>query len=361
LNSGAAAELFIYNDISWLGTTADQFRSDLKLVGDKPLLVRINSQGGNPVDAVAIYNLLASRRNTTTRVDGMAASAASIIAQAGNPRQIATNAWLMIHEPIVASASGNESDMRAAAESLAAVKTGMAQTYAKRSGKSLAEVQQLMAAETWYTGQQALDAGFADEVVDSIELSASTRLDPKAVSHFKNAPPQLIVTHDLGLPPAATNKENDFMATFAEFLNSWKPGPSDREQRLVKILAKAQVDPEALLGEKDDDGLTRAIEAFKAHAVAEEVVRRETVQASLDSVMAGLVSAGVTVDLTKLTELAAAIQARLDAIASRKMVTLAASRGIPAQATAAGAVNGATAGAPPTYTQQCVEAKAQAA
>jgi len=361
LNAGPTAELFIYNDIAWYGTSADQFRSELQAIRPKPLLVRISSNGGDPIDATAIYNLLASRKNTTTRVDGMAASAASIIAQAGSPREIVSNGWLMIHEPVVVAA-GNEATMRSAAQALSVVKAGMVQTYAGRSGKSPEEIQALMAAETWYTAEQAKANGFVDTVVDSLGVQAAFSFDPQALAKFKNVPPAVLATLSNSKPPVCgsspqlINNDATLMSKLSEFLNSFKPGPSEREQKLVRLLAKADCDPEALISSDGDEGLHRVIEAAITSGTAAEKTRRETVEANLGKIAGALTASGIQFDPEKLETLGASIQARVDQIASRKMVTAAASRGFAPVATQPGETNGARATAR-TYTEQCVEAR----
>jgi len=350
LNAGPTAELSIYNDIAWYGTSAEQFRAELQAIGPKPLLVRISSNGGDPIDATAIYNLLASRKNTTTRVDGIAASAASIIAQAGSPREIVSNGWLMIHEPVVVAA-GNEAAMRSAAQALSVVKAGMVQTYAGRSGKSPEEIQALMAAETWYTAEQAKANGFVDTVVDSLEMQAAIRFEPQALAKFKSIPAAVMATY--GLPPQQPN--NDVMSKLSDFLNSFKPGPSEREQKLVRLLAKADLDPEALIAADGDEGLHRVIEAAITSGITAEKTRRETIEANLGKITGALTASGIQFDAEKLETLGATIQSRVDEIASRKMVTAAASRGFAPVPTTPGETNGARPTAR-TYTEQCVEA-----
>lgn len=360
LNQGSTAELFIFGDIAWWGTTADQFRHELTAIeAGKPLVVNINSNGGDPIDATAIYNLLAARKNTTTRVMGIAASAASIIAQAGNPREIVTNGWLMIHEPVVEVFGGNEATLRSAAEGLAAIKSGIVDTYAKRSGRGQDEVRALMAAETWWTGEQAVAAGFADAVVPSMVIQNSARFEASAFSKFKRVPQDVI--QSWGLPPHFTNS----MSTLSDFLASFKPapsGPSERETKLLRVLAKAGVDAagvDALVAAPDDDGLSRVIEAAITTGKQAEVALRTTAESNLATIVAALTSNGVKVEPDKLDQVGPALQARVEAIASKKMMVAAAARGIPPLPTEPGRVNGGIQ-RPKTLTEQCLEASKSA-
>ena len=219
------------SDIGWFGTSADQFRRELAAVGTKPLLVRIHSNGGDPVDAQAIHNLIATRKNTTTRVDGLAASAASLISQGGTPREMVSNGWLMIHEPSIANPTGTEANARSSAQALAVIKAGMVDTYAQRSGKSPQEIQALMAAETWLTAEEAKANGFIDTVVAPLAVQAS--FDPKTLASFKNIPPAVLATFSTqppvcGSSPQLLNNESTFMSKLSEFLNSFKAPPPGR-------------------------------------------------------------------------------------------------------------------------------------
>ena len=126
-------------------------------------------------------------------------------------------------------------------------------------------------------------------------------------------------------------------------------------------MAKADIDPEALITAEGDEGLHRLIEATVATGITAEKIQREKAEAKLTKIVAALKTSGVEVDQEKLAELEAAIAARIETVASKKMVNMSASRGIPPIPTAPGALNGATAGAPKTLTQQCLGAKAMAA
>jgi ATP-dependent Clp endopeptidase proteolytic subunit ClpP len=145
------------------GVSASDFVADLaKVRGD--LEVHINSPGGSVFDGLAIYNAIAQRPgNVTTVVDGLAASAASFIAQAGRTRVVAPGAMVMIHDA-QGLCIGNEADMSETAALLAKASGNLAEIYAAHSGRPAFEWRQAMQAETWYTAQEAVDAGLADRV-----------------------------------------------------------------------------------------------------------------------------------------------------------------------------------------------------
>jgi ATP-dependent Clp protease, protease subunit len=128
------------------------------------LIVRINSPGGSVFDGVAIYNALKRHDATITLwVDGIAASIASMIAMAGDEVVMPENAMLMLHDPsglVVGTAAG----MRAMAEALDRMKAGMVAAYRDKSGRDDAEIERLMAAETWLSARETVELGLADRV-----------------------------------------------------------------------------------------------------------------------------------------------------------------------------------------------------
>jgi ATP-dependent Clp protease protease subunit len=181
------AEILIYDEIGAFGITAKQFADDLKAVGKAArITLRINSPGGSVFDGLAIHNSLKrlSARKTVW-IDGIAASIASVIAMAGDEIVMPENAMMMIHDP-AGMVVGTAPDMRAMAEALDRIKGGLVSAYRDRTGKPEADIEQLMAAETWLTANDAVAAGFADRVDKPIRATA--RFD---LSHFRNAPAAL--------------------------------------------------------------------------------------------------------------------------------------------------------------------------
>ncbi len=182
------AEIVIYDEIGAYGITAKGFLAELGALPDAtPLALRINSPGGSVFDAVAIYNAIKRHSGTVTVwIDGIAASAASYIAMAGDEVVMPENAFLMIHDPS-GMVMGTAGDMRAMAEALDKIKNSLLQGYAAKSGRSEAEIAPLMTAETWLDATEALDIGFADRIAEPIRIAA--RFD---VGRFRNAPPALV-------------------------------------------------------------------------------------------------------------------------------------------------------------------------
>lgn len=171
------AEILIYGEIGdelFGGVSAKAFATDLKKAGKLDnITVRLNSPGGSIFDGVAIYNTLRNHpAKVGVHIDGLAASAASVVAMAGDTIEMADNALLMIHEPWY-MAIGSASELRAIALSLDKIGEGMADTYAKRSGKSIDEARSWMEAETWFTAEEARAAGLVDKLVEPMKAAAS--------------------------------------------------------------------------------------------------------------------------------------------------------------------------------------------
>lgn len=151
------------------GLSADQISRNLAEARDKRVHVRINSGGGLAYDGLAIFNaLLKHPGGTTTTVEGLAGSAASLIAQAGKPRRMMANANQFIHRSMGA-AMGNAIVMRDVADFLDALDEGIMQTYVARTGLSQKRVNELLTGKvdgTNMTAKEALELGFTDEIVD---------------------------------------------------------------------------------------------------------------------------------------------------------------------------------------------------
>ena len=144
------------------GVTAGSVKAQLDAIGKAPVIVTLNSPGGDAFEGVAIFNLLrAHPGKITMNVLGLAASAASVIAMAGDETIMGEAAFLMIHSSwgIVA---GNQSDMREFADLLDSLDQAVAGLYASRCGLPQAEVLDMMRAETWLNGPDAVAKGFAD-------------------------------------------------------------------------------------------------------------------------------------------------------------------------------------------------------
>lgn len=187
-----AAEIYLYGAIGgdWYGegVTAKQFANDLKGLGNvKTIDLRINSEGGSVFDGKAMYSLLNEHpAKIIVHVDGLAASAASFIAMAGDEIEIAEGGFVMIHNAYMV-AIGDAREMRRAADMLETVNNTIVDVYVSRTKGDRKAIQQMMDDETWLTGADAVKHGFADKMVENLKVAAS-------VSHpdrFKNLPAAL--------------------------------------------------------------------------------------------------------------------------------------------------------------------------
>jgi ATP-dependent protease ClpP protease subunit len=183
------AEVLIYDTIGmdWFGegVTAKSITETLKEHGAlERITVRINSPGGDAFDGIAIYNILKlNEARVEVEIDGLAASAASIIAMAGDEIRIAENAMMMIHDAW-ALAMGDSTDMLAMAALLEKLDGQIAGVYAARSGRRPETFRNLMDQESWFTGEEAVSNRLATKVIPN-KKAAAMAFD---LSGFKNAP-----------------------------------------------------------------------------------------------------------------------------------------------------------------------------
>lgn len=158
---------------SWFDddVTPQMFRDEL-FAGSGPVTVWINSPGGDCVAASQIYSMLMDYKDdVTVKIDGIAASAASVIAMAGTTVLMAPTALMMIHNPMTV-AFGDHEDMQKAIEMLGEVKESIINAYEIKTSLSRAKLSHLMDAETWMNANKAIELGFADDLLTDEKKSA---------------------------------------------------------------------------------------------------------------------------------------------------------------------------------------------
>ncbi|MBY6265564.1 Clp protease ClpP [Azospirillum sp. 412522] len=202
---------------SWSGegVTAKRISGALRSIGTKPVTVSINSPGGDMFEGLAIYNLLREHpAEVTVKVMGLAASAASIVAMAGDRIEVGLGSFLMIHNAWGAVV-GNRHDWRAAADVFEQYDAAMADIYAARTGQPVKEVAKMMDAETFMRASEAVDKGFADATFNDpapssdgasarAEMSARRRLDALlAKDGMPRSERRRLMREALGTPGAA--------------------------------------------------------------------------------------------------------------------------------------------------------------
>ncbi len=178
LNGTIAEESWFDDDV-----TPKAIENELKS-GDGDITVWINSPGGDCVAAAQIYNMLMDYKGSVTvKIDGIAASAASVIAMAGSKVLMSPVSMLMIHNPMTA-AYGNSAEMQKAIEMLGSVKDSILNAYEIKTGMSRTKLSHLMDAETWMDANKAMELGFADEImkrtVEDLEPPAVSMMYSKA-------------------------------------------------------------------------------------------------------------------------------------------------------------------------------------
>lgn len=229
---GNTAELLLYGEISdysWYGDeiTPAEFNNDLKTLGAvEEITVRINSGGGDVFAAVAIYTRLKEHKaKITVKIDGWCASAATIIAMAGDTIEISVGGIFMIHDPAAGVLGYYKADeLKKIADELETIKQSIVNCYMTVSDKSEEEIKSLMTDETWYTGQEAVEAGFCTavmftEVQTEVEDAERVIVNsiPISISGFHTVPKGLLgYANSHNNKPNAENSKEDKKMTLEE-------------------------------------------------------------------------------------------------------------------------------------------------
>lgn len=201
-------EILLYGPISsrqsWLEDTVtpQQFNKELAALGDVPeIVVRINSGGGDVFAANAIFTRLKDHSaKITVKIDGWAASAATIIAMAGDVIRIARNGVFMIHDPAMTVwDTFKAEDFEKMADELKVIKQSIVNAYAIKTRRKPEDIERLMADETWWTGDAAVENGFCDELMfeeASTVVENASRIvvneTPIDLSAFRTVPKELL-------------------------------------------------------------------------------------------------------------------------------------------------------------------------
>lgn len=274
--AGDTAALYIFDEINpmW-GISAQQVVDELNEIDAAEIDVHINSPGGNVFDGVAIMNALRNHKaKITVKVDGLAASIASVIAMAGDRIVMSLGAQMMVHNPS-GFAMGDARTMRELADTLDKSRDSIASIYSERAGGSINDWQSAMDLETWYTAQEAVDAGLADEVDKGSQAQdIAARFDLSIFNHagrgaapkpYMPARPHTPVSasaaarriHNAPVKGADTHKEGDVqfsdeqLATLRATLGLADDAPLEPSQVLAAISAPGSA-PQDKVDDKDD-------------------------------------------------------------------------------------------------------------
>ena len=162
------------------GVTAKRIAGALRQIGEQDVTVMINSPGGDVFEGLAIYNMLREHKGeVTVKILGLAASAASVIAMAGDTIQIGRAGFLMIHNAWVVTL-GDKNDLREVADWLEPFDASAIDIYAHRTGLEAGELRGMLDRETWIGGTKAIDLGFADELLASDEVQSTPEQSNRA-------------------------------------------------------------------------------------------------------------------------------------------------------------------------------------
>lgn len=203
--SGVIAEESWFDD----EVTPKIFRDEL-MSGEGDITVWINSPGGDCIAAAQIYNMLLEYKgNVTIKIDGIAASAASVVAMAGNKVIMSPVSMLMIHNPMT-MAAGDTTEVKKAISTLTEVKESIINAYELKTGMSRDKIAKLMDAETWMDANKAVELGFADEI-----LSRESSVKPSAMMYSEN-----VVSRKLWNKISAKYRPKDQGRTVAALLRS---------------------------------------------------------------------------------------------------------------------------------------------
>jgi len=178
------AEILVYDVIGWPYNDAGDLVRYVNSLGDKDILVRLNTPGGDVFDGMAIFNALANHKGKVTiRIEALAASMGSVLAMAGKEIQAYSNTMMMIHDPWIYTA-GNQYELREMADLLEKISGNMLDVYAGRSKIGKREMREIMKAETWYTAKEAKEKGFIDTILETGK-AAKAQFD---LTMYTNAP-----------------------------------------------------------------------------------------------------------------------------------------------------------------------------
>lgn len=206
------------------------FRDEL-FSGSGPVTIFLNSPGGDCIAASQIYTMLMDYKgDVTIKIDGIAASAASVIAMAGTKVLMAPTALMMIHNPMT-MAYGNHAEMEKAIEMLDEVKESIINAYEIKTGMSRAKLSHLMDAETWMNAAKAIELGFADDILkdekkEATEIPAyafsgketETRLMNKITAHYKPEKKSMTIAEAAAIPAATDTKPEMTGKTYDELM-----------------------------------------------------------------------------------------------------------------------------------------------
>ena len=306
------------------GVSAKSVRATLKEAkGANLIKLRVNSRGGDVIDGFAIYNMLSEHpARVEVDIDALAASMASVVVMAADEIRMAENAMLMVHNPW-SLGMGEADDLRAQADVLDKMRDQIANTYAARTGVPLAEILDMMDAETWLSAAEAKAKGFADTVKPMSKKAAASRESARAMASLNltglRAPAQFMAAVAQARVAQGNNdgaqraQENDM--TEEQILKALGvKSLSDAQLRLGRLERI-----EAAVGSAGDEcqGVVRA--AMHSHA---ELPKAQARIAELEGAVAAHALDGMIAQAKEAKKLTPAIEASVRAAVAAGDVTI---------------------------------------
>ena len=223
--------------------TPRAFREELES-GEGDITVWINSPGGSVFAAAEIYTMLCDYKGkVTVKIDAIAASAASVVAMAGDRVLMSPVAVLMIHDPMTV-ATGNAADMEKAISTLNEIKESIINAYARKTGLSHNKISQLMSDETWLSAKKALSLGFIDEIMFTKEIP-DEKIEDSWQSYSSRAMGQAILNRITANGNPVADAENNEAASESAVLESVEQPESVKEETVVTTTDKKPDDPDS--------------------------------------------------------------------------------------------------------------------
>lgn len=290
-------EVDLFDEIGGWGIYAKELKDEVssQLSPSDELVVNINSPGGSVFEGIEIYNYLKGLENpTTVRINSLAASIATVIALGADKLEISESAFFMIHNPW-SMAMGEAEDMRKQADVLDKIKETILSIYEKNSNLSREKIEEYMNEETWLTGSEAVEYGFADVLTEGVKVAAKATTD--IVKNFKNIPNNLKMAEEKSVLDkiksllSGEETKNELNERYAELTEE------------VKALKETNSDLEGTL-----EDAYNALKTEKDNKVVELQAKDEEIQAKVTEIEAKV--AEVEAKDKEITELKATIEAK---------------------------------------------------
>lgn len=256
---GKSTDIHIYDEIGVHGVTAKSFLEDLKGLKGKDITVHINSTGGDVFQGQAIYTALKNYTGkVTVKIEGLAASMATVIALAADKIEMTANSLFMIHSPM-SNVFGNKSQMRKQINALEKVESTMLNVYSKKTNLSEEKIALMLDTETWLSADEALEFGFVDEVIGKVSVVAKYDM-----SGFVNKTPEQILKTFGNEKIKTENKMDEQTMTnwFTEIKNLIVGKAEETASIEEKVEPTAQTETEAPKEEVNVDDLKAQLDAL---------------------------------------------------------------------------------------------------